>query len=375
MTVVDLFAGPGGWDVGARSLGVDPVGIEWDKAACQTRAAAGLLTIRADVAEYPTVPHVGLIASPPCQAFSMAGKGKGRDLVGVLAQSIWDRRGGWADLDAPLVADDVRADLTLQPVRWAADQRPEWVACEQVPPVLPLWQAFADVLDRWGYSTVCAVVNAADYGVPQTRRRAILLASRVRDVQLPAVTHHDPRKGGLLFGEQWVSMADALGWGWNEKPPVALDRRQERTEKDGTRAPVAPVAVDRPAPAVTGAGNHVWKIRAGAQANSADRDLSEPAPTIAFGNDSASWAWQRPATTVVGSFSPDIVAAPGWRTDISRQNEPDSIQVTVEEAGILQTFPADYPWQGPKTKRYEQVGNALPVLLAERLLGQVVGGG
>lgn len=349
---------------------MDPVGVEWDKAACQTRAAAGLLTIRADVAKYPTVPHAGLIASPPCQAFSMAGKGKGRDLVGVLAQSIWGRRGGWFDLDAPLVADDVRADLTLQPVRWVADQRPEWVACEQVPPVLPLWRAFADVLDRWGYSTVCAVVNAADYGVPQTRRRAILLASRVRDVQLPAVTHHDPRKGMPLFGEQWVSMADALGWGAEPFGRAARVALRNNTQANGSVR-----GVDEPAATLFFGkkGNDVsWVLNAGAQANRADRDLSEPAPTIAFGNDSASWAWQRPATTVVGSFSPDIVAAPGWRTQTSRQNEPDSIRVTVEEAGILQTFPPDYPWQGPKTKRYEQVGNACPVLLAERLLGQVV---
>lgn len=52
--VVDLFAGPGGWSEGLRSVGLEDVGIEWDDAACRTRAAAGHPTIRADVAQYPT---------------------------------------------------------------------------------------------------------------------------------------------------------------------------------------------------------------------------------------------------------------------------------------------------------------------------------
>ena len=49
---VDLFAGPGGWDVGARVAGVrDPLGIEWGDEECETRRAAGLPTLQADVAE------------------------------------------------------------------------------------------------------------------------------------------------------------------------------------------------------------------------------------------------------------------------------------------------------------------------------------
>jgi site-specific DNA-cytosine methylase len=41
LRVIDLFAGCGGWDVGARALGVEPLGIELDHAACETRRAAG----------------------------------------------------------------------------------------------------------------------------------------------------------------------------------------------------------------------------------------------------------------------------------------------------------------------------------------------
>lgn len=87
MRAIDLFAGPGGWDVGAGPLGIEPVGVEYDDAACATRKAAGLQTVQADVAELDPVDfateHGGgcdlLIASPPCQAWSMAGKRKGQD--------------------------------------------------------------------------------------------------------------------------------------------------------------------------------------------------------------------------------------------------------------------------------------------------------
>ncbi|MFI7097723.1 DNA cytosine methyltransferase, partial [Streptomyces lydicus] len=76
--ILDLFAGPGGWSRALGVLGAQDLGLEWDEWACKTRAAAGQLTIRTDVALYPAWPFIGrtrgLIASPPCQAWSMAGK-------------------------------------------------------------------------------------------------------------------------------------------------------------------------------------------------------------------------------------------------------------------------------------------------------------
>ena len=79
--IVDLFAGPGGWDEALTALGRDDVvGLEWDAAACATAKAAGHARIRCDVAAYPTEPFAGVegvIASPPCQAWSMAGSRKG----------------------------------------------------------------------------------------------------------------------------------------------------------------------------------------------------------------------------------------------------------------------------------------------------------
>jgi DNA (cytosine-5)-methyltransferase 1 len=233
--VIDLFAGPGGWDEAARGLGVPVIGIEWDASACATRAAAGHLTIRADVAEYPVEPFLGkaegLIASPPCPTFSAAGDGTGRDeMPHLFAAAVTIQEKGWVDPWTLHQWSDPRTPLVLQPLRWVAALRPEWMALEQVPAVAPLWELYGQIWREAGYSVWSGVLNAADFGVPQTRQRAILIASRTRPAVPPEPTHC---KGGSasLFGAlaPWVSMADALGWGASERPCVTVTGGGTRT--------------------------------------------------------------------------------------------------------------------------------------------------
>lgn len=245
---VDLFAGAGGWDLGARAIGIpDPLGIEWDADACATRIAAGLPTVEGDVALLDPrahAPTVGLIASPPCQSYSKAGKrGGNRDLALVLElmDDLVVGRDRRAELGRQLAAEapegalfgfeveDTRSLLVVEPLRWVLATHPRFVALEQVPGVLPVWEAMALHLRALGYSTWTGVLRSDEFGVPQTRDRAFLIADRDGSVTAPAATHQRWAKGrerreptdaaGLL---PWVSMAEALGWGMTERPSVTL---------------------------------------------------------------------------------------------------------------------------------------------------------
>lgn len=214
--IVDGFAGPGGWSQALLGFGLCEVGLELDEAACRTRTAAGHATIRCDVTQYPTSPFrsriTGKIDSPVCPSFSKSGKSLGLLDMPLIHQAIDDLAHG-RDTRAGIKAAclDERSILTAEPMRWHHDLRPEWIAMEQVPAVMPLWEHYAGVLRGWGYSVDTAVLDAAGYGLGQHRKRAILAASRVREVLLPAPTHGP----GLL---SYRTMADTVGWGYTRRP-------------------------------------------------------------------------------------------------------------------------------------------------------------
>jgi DNA (cytosine-5)-methyltransferase 1 len=318
----------------------DVLGLELEPAACATRLAAGHKTEQVDVAAAePDAygPIWGLIASPPCQAFSMAGRGKGREGDAErLEAHVGACSGGWAPYDPDDYADE-RSPLVLEPLRWALALRPEWVALEQVPPVLGFWRVLALALRRAGYGAWAGTLNAADYGVPQTRLRAFLLAHRSRIPAPPKPTHAQaPPPPGLFGGlRPWVSIAEALGDdapevpAEDDPPPGAAWLRVH-----GARRPRVPAYVS------------------GNQANASVRLITEPAPTVCFGRARNDVRWLVPE-------------GDGVRTPLVR----------APEAGALQSFPPYYPWQGSRKRQLEQVGNAVPPLLAARVLGALVDAG
>ncbi len=370
--IVDLFAGPGGWECGLEQISdAYCVGIEFDKWAVSTRSAVGLPTIRGDVASLELkIGHLdGLIASPPCQTFSQAGRRTGLDQMEHVLEVLAGK--------AQPKFTDPRTALILEPLRWIRRHQPNWVALEQVRTVLPVWELYSDLLRQDGYSTWVGVLNAADYGVPQTRKRCILTASRHLQVSKPEPTHeknHDslsplvalPGLGSSL--KPWVTMAEALGWGATVRPGWTVPSHSNGGGPDGFGGSGARGAAN----AERDAGRWVLKER---QAHGAVRRIDEPAMTITSSADNGNfqWAHQRPSTTIVGSFAPDKVAPPTYRKagDGPRQNQPGAISITVEDALVLQSFPRDYPLQGPKTKKFEQVGNAIPPTLAAAVLNSV----
>ncbi|MGN6817006.1 MAG: DNA cytosine methyltransferase [Solirubrobacterales bacterium] len=221
--IIDLFAGAGGWDEGLRELGYTAIGIDVDEWACATARTAGHERIEADIAALDPLefaPVWGLIGSPPCQAYSTAGKNLGRfDKERVIACAHELAAGNDTRAEHLAACRDPRSLLTVEPLRWAVALRPRWIALEQVPGVLELWSLFAGLLAANGYDAAAGVLSAERYGVPQTRKRAYLIASLDGPAELPAPTHrsYNSRRPEEVREEErdllpWVSMADALGW-------------------------------------------------------------------------------------------------------------------------------------------------------------------
>lgn len=420
----DLFAGPGGWDTGLRMIGrTDVTGIEWDAVACATARAAGHRRVQADVsalrpADFRRGRPEGQIASPPCQGFSPAGLGKGRGDAGRIVEAV---RAIGLGVPADFVVYDLaghcadhRSALVLEPLRWALATEPEWLAWEQVAPVLPLWVACAEVLRSHGWNVWTGNVQAEQYGVPQTRRRAILLAHRSRPVGRPAPTHsryHSADPARLDPGlPRWVSMAEALGWGMTDRPSMTVTgggsstggaepfgnaaRRgmlreldaghwaqrsnysahgQGRTAAERGRTMRT---LDEPSVTLT-AKPPQWQYVGGPQSNATVRDIDEPAPTVySQRSGNARWVYRasnqdHAARRPLSTPAPTVNFSERIPEDAASDRSASGVRVTVAEAAVLQTFPADYPFAGTKGDQYRQVGDAVPPLLAAHLLASL----
>lgn len=152
-----------------------------------------------------------LIGGPPCQGFSQLRRSEEREGGNIIKFKGYDR-----------LAHDPRNDLVLRFLEVAEILRPRFIVIENVPQILRhgyngsaggLVESIHDLLQQdMEYSVVTAVLNAADFGVPQTRQRAFILASRDGKVVFPDSTHTNPdkprpSKDKLL---PWVTVGEAL---------------------------------------------------------------------------------------------------------------------------------------------------------------------
>ncbi|MFF5280105.1 DNA cytosine methyltransferase [Streptomyces sp. NPDC013171] len=375
--VLDLFAGPGGLDVAGHALDIPSLGIEWDKSACLTRYEAGLETLHADVSAVrrdafeSLPPEINVLAGgPPCQTYSVAGKGAGRKALAEVKRYIERLMAGDSDeeIDKDLKnLSDPRTALVLEPLRYAIratrspnrDYRPyDIIVLEQVREVEELWKHYAKVLEETGlpdgtkYKVIVDVLDTETYGVPQTRSRAVLIARRegLGEPSLPAPTHR------AYEAKEWnrrrdLALAQVHQSTLDEETAPEPEARQERGDDLQPWTSMGEVLV-------TPVGTHPGRdtpflVRSnyGSSSDPGRRGVRSD---------------QQPAFTVTGKISRFVVFQ-----HLDESIVYEGARFSMNEAGMLQTFPPDYPWSG--TAQAQQVGNAVPPLFGAHLLSAALG--
>jgi DNA (cytosine-5)-methyltransferase 1 len=342
-TAVEIFAGGGGLAVGLREAGFRTVAaVELEPHAAATFKAnhptvqvfrQDVRTVRGSMILPLADGRVDVLAAcPPCQGFSSL-------------TSKWRK-------------DDDRNSLVAEVGRLADELRPRAIMVENVPGLAqkgrPLFDALLDQLHGLGYITNWAVLQVADFGVPQRRRRLVLLAGRGFHIDLPSVTHSRAGVDGL---PKWRTVRDAIS-GLTE--PVTFT---DAKEYGGAQAvgwhvvrQLSPANVQRLKLAKPGGS---WKDIPKELRVPCHRDGYE-----GFSNVYGRLVWDEPSVTITAGCT---------TLSKGRFGHPDKERtISLREAALLQTFPSEYRFETPHFERAcEIVGNALPCVFAEAIARRV----
>ena len=303
MRIVSLFSGAGGLDLGFSQAGHE---IIWandiDKDACATyRKNIGDHIVCSDIKDIDihSIPDCDIVIGGfPCQGFSMAN----------MRRSIEDERNQLYKFFYSVIKE----------------KQPRFFVAENVKGILSLGhgsvirQIEADFQDA-GYITSVNLVNMADYGVPQTRQRVIILGQRI-DISTELTIHIPQKTNSRLPGKDnlpnWVSIEEAISrFPDPDLPNVFL--------------------------------NHVYSAY-----KVEFRNFTGHRPTDA----------QKPSPTILarGNGKGGVCAIPHYN---------GKRRLTIRESAAIQTFPDDFEFIGAMNSCYRQIGNAVPVHFAY-LLGK-----
>lgn len=356
--VIDLFAGCGGMTAGfAAAGGYDPVlSVEFNLHAAATYAAnfGEDHTICGDIADVDKaqIPRADVvIGGPPCQGFSSLGS---RDV------------------------NDPRNQLWREYLRVVSIAKPKVFVIENVDRFMKssefqLLLGEAETGSLRGYELSYGHLNAANFGVAQRRIRTIVIGSRVGRIDLPTATHaRDPEPGsgilpwngtqtrikGLpstptttalpsstteLFGEIVPGMFKALDLHIGRNPTPLSLQRYDHVPPGGGRFDIPEHLLPR-----------CWREK-------------PTGTTDVMGR----MRWDFPSHTIRTEFYKPEKGAylhPQWDArGRNRVNRP----ITHLEAARLQGFPEDFLWCGSKIEIARQIGNAVPVGLAQAIAEQI----
>ncbi|MCJ2068893.1 DNA cytosine methyltransferase [Methylobacterium sp. J-030] len=330
--MVDVFCGAGGLSLGLREAGLAiAAGIDLDP-ACR----------------YPYEHNIGA-------SFH------GRDIMGVSAAEVATMFG-----DAPVRVlagcapcqpfsgyttkrreSDGRWRLLLEFLRVVEQMRPEIVTLENVPrlTLLPLWGEFVRALEALGYHVVWKVVDAADFGVPQNRRRVVLLASRLGAITMPKATEHVHR---TVRDEVFDRPAITAG---------ECDRHDRLHQARGLTA----INLERIRIAEPEGTWKRWPEHMRVKCHTEPTGRTYPS---VYGR----MAWDKPSPTITTQFY-------GFGNGRFGHPEQDRA-LTLREGAMLQSFPAEFEFVPPGKPIVARtigrlIGNAVPPALG-RAIGRTI---
>ncbi|MBU3907490.1 MAG: DNA cytosine methyltransferase [Nanoarchaeota archaeon] len=309
MKIISLFCGAGGMDYGFIKAGHK---IVWandnDQDSCNTyegyfkhkpvcKPIGDILS-----SEIPEADVV--IGGFPCQGFSIANpyrntKDSRNKLYLELKRIIRDKKPKY------FIAENVTGLCSLGGYKDKKDKK------EHKGIVLKKILKELEKANEMGYHIEFKILNSADFGVPQIRRRAIILGTR-KDISTK-LKHPNP----ILSKEEWKTVGEALG-GLPEQP----DKKGDKEQKEFN--------------------NHIGtghRVKINNYMGNRPTNLNKPSPTIVGRGG--------------GTGGPVIIPHPNGKR-----------RMTVRETARLQSFPDDFIFEGSVTSQYRQIGNAVPWLLA-----------
>lgn len=354
--VVSLFSGGGGLDLGFQAAGYQIIwASDINQEAVDTyRANVGDHVICADITVLPleSIPKADiLIGGPPCQSFSLAGK---------------------------RCAEDARGRLVWSYLNVLKHVQPKAFVFENVTGLLSVrrkdgskvWDSLCKEFAAAGYNVSAQVINAADYGVPQMRKRVILVG--LRDGQqfiFPSPTHAPEATTQLA---RYVSVREALGdlpSPINSPQPVQTNRKKPQGAY-GCFVYDAKEVTEHEMPQMSSLDKYIAEhVRPGGNY----RDIPEDVPSKRIRRLQKEGGH----TTCYGRLHPNAPAHT-INTYFNRPNVGCNIHyaedrlITVREALRLQSFPDSYRMV-THTKKGKMliVGNAVPPLLAKAVAEQL----
>jgi DNA (cytosine-5)-methyltransferase 1 len=342
---IDIYSGCGGLSLGLIEAGFEiRAAVEIDKVAAETyRRNIGDVVINKDVrqinGEYildvaglERGKCVLLAGCAPCQGFSAQNRNKRKN--------------------------DPRNFLVLEFVRLVKEIEPLFILMENVPGLIngtgrQLFERAREQLYDAGYTIKEEIINAADYGVPQIRMRAVIIGCREKiNLRLPEPTHSEnpfDQSGRRL--KPWRTVRDAIG----DLPPIKAGEEhktiiQHRAARLGEKNLLRIRNIPKNGGSRFDLPRELW-LECHKRNPKAYRDV--------YGRMS----WDRPAPTLTGGC-----------TNITkgRFGHPEQDRgISIREAARLQTFPDDFVFSGSMKQIQLQIGNAFPVLLA-RVIGETI---